>query len=51
MVASLHPLLPMFDRARSAGTPLVLATVVATRGSTYQKAGARMLVAPGGDAG
>jgi len=45
---SLHPLLPMFERAREAGSPLVLATVVATRGSTYRKAGAQMLIAAGG---
>lgn len=49
MVASLHPLLPLFERARTAGLPLVLATVVATRGSTYQKAGARMLIAADGE--
>jgi xanthine/CO dehydrogenase XdhC/CoxF family maturation factor len=45
---SLHQLLPMFDRARAGGLPLVLATVVATRGSTYRKAGAQMLIAQGG---
>ena len=38
----------MYERARSSGSPLVLATVVATRGSTYRKAGAQMLIAPGG---
>jgi xanthine dehydrogenase accessory factor len=44
----LHQLLPMYERARSGQWPLVLATVVATRGSTYRKAGAQMLIAPGG---
>ena len=45
---SLHHLLPMFARARADGTPLVLATVTATRGSTYRKAGAQLLIGPGG---
>jgi xanthine dehydrogenase accessory factor len=45
---SLQPLLPLYAQARAAGTPLVLATVVATRGSTYRKAGAQMLIAPDG---
>ena len=44
----MHQLLPMYERARSGQWPLVLATVVATRGSTYRKAGAQMLIAPGG---
>ncbi len=48
MDGSLHQLLPMFDRARASESPLVLATVVATRGSTYRKAGAQMLIGPGG---
>lgn len=38
----------MFERARAEGVALVLATVVATRGSTYRKAGAQMLIGPGG---
>ena len=38
----------MYERARAEGAPLVLATVVATRGSTYRKAGAQMLIGPGG---
>ena len=41
-------MLPMYERARAERTPLVLATVVATRGSTYRKAGAQMLIGPGG---
>ena len=44
----MHQLLPMFERARSERAPLVLATVVATRGSTYRKAGAQMLIGAGG---
>ena len=38
----------MYERARAEGAPLVLATVVATRGSTYRKAGAQMLIGSGG---
>ena len=38
----------MYERARAEGASLVLATVVATRGSTYRKAGAQMLIGPGG---
>jgi xanthine dehydrogenase accessory factor len=37
-----------FSAWREAGTPLVLATVYETRGSTYSKSGARMLIAEGG---
>ncbi|MGB7740016.1 MAG: NTP transferase domain-containing protein [Steroidobacteraceae bacterium] len=48
MDGSLHQLAPMYERARAEGAPLVLATVVATRGSTYRKAGAQMLIGPGG---
>jgi xanthine dehydrogenase accessory factor len=48
MDGSLHQLLPMYERARSAHEPLVLATVIATRGSTYRKAGAQMLIGRGG---
>ena len=44
----MHQLLPMYERARAAQDPLVLATVIATRGSTYRKAGAQMLIGPGG---
>jgi xanthine dehydrogenase accessory factor len=36
-------LLVDFRRARDAGEPLVLATIIATEGSTYRKAGARAL--------
>ena len=48
MDGSLHQLLPLYERARAGQDPLVLATVIATRGSTYRKAGAQMLIAPGG---
>ncbi len=48
MDGSLHQLLPMYERARAEQDPLVLATVIATRGSTYRKAGAQMLIGPGG---
>jgi xanthine dehydrogenase accessory factor len=38
-----------FRRLRADGLPLVLATVVDTAGSTYRKAGTRMLIAAGGE--
>lgn len=44
----MHQLVAMYERARVDGAPLVLATVVATRGSTYRKAGAQMLIGSGG---
>ena len=37
-------MLPLYERACAERAPLVLATVVATRGSTYRKAGAQMLI-------
>ena len=46
---SLHRLLPLYDRARLANEPLVLATVVRTGGSTYAKPGAHMLIASDGE--
>jgi xanthine/CO dehydrogenase XdhC/CoxF family maturation factor len=46
---SLHRLLPLFDRARAVGEPLVLATVIRTGGSTYAKPGAQMLIAADGE--
>jgi xanthine/CO dehydrogenase XdhC/CoxF family maturation factor len=46
---SLHRLLPLFERARGAGEPLVLATVIRTGGSTYAKPGAQMLIAADGE--
>jgi xanthine dehydrogenase accessory factor len=39
-----------FNRHRSAGSPLVLATIADTLGSTYRKAGAQMLIASDGSA-
>jgi len=46
---SFHRLLPLFERARAAGEPLVLATVIRTGGSTYAKPGAQMLIAVDGE--
>jgi xanthine/CO dehydrogenase XdhC/CoxF family maturation factor len=46
---SLHRLIPLFDRARQSGEPLVLATVIRTGGSTYAKPGAQMLIARDGE--
>lgn len=46
---SLHRLLPLFERARAAHEPLVLATVIRTGGSTYAKPGAQMLIAADGE--
>jgi len=46
---SLHRLLPLYDRARLAHEPLVLATVIRTGGSTYAKPGAQMLIAADGE--
>jgi xanthine dehydrogenase accessory factor len=48
MDVSLHPLLALYERARAEESPLVLATVVATLGSTYRKAGAQMLITADG---
>jgi len=42
-------LLQSFDAWRTAGEPLVLATVYETAGSTYSKAGHRILLAANGD--
>jgi xanthine/CO dehydrogenase XdhC/CoxF family maturation factor len=49
MESSLHRLLPLFESERAENRPLVLATVLATAGSTYRKAGAQMLIAAGGE--
>jgi xanthine dehydrogenase accessory factor len=46
---SLHRLIPLFERARVSGEPLVLATVIRTGGSTYAKPGAQMLIARDGE--
>jgi xanthine/CO dehydrogenase XdhC/CoxF family maturation factor len=44
--APLAPLLKDFRELQSRGEPCVLATVVATAGSTYRKTGAQMLIGP-----
>ncbi len=46
---SLSLLIEAFREFRSRLEPIVLATVVATEGSTYRKAGARMLITRGGE--
>ena len=48
METLLGPLLPLFDRERTAGRSLALAIVVHTAGSTYRKPGALMLIAHDG---
>lgn len=48
MDSTLPALRAFFARRRAQGEPLVLATVIATQGSTYRKAGARMLFARDG---
>jgi xanthine/CO dehydrogenase XdhC/CoxF family maturation factor len=45
----LGPLLPLFERERTAGKPLALGVLVETAGSTYRKPGALMLIASNGD--
>jgi xanthine dehydrogenase accessory factor len=47
--SSLAPLLPLFERERAAGRPLVLGVVLETAGSTYRKPGALMLIAENGE--
>ena len=46
---ALGPLLPLFERERNAGRALALGVLVHTSGSTYQKAGALILIAASGD--
>jgi xanthine/CO dehydrogenase XdhC/CoxF family maturation factor len=46
---SARSILQSFEAWRAAGTPLVLATVYETQGSTYSKAGHRILLAANGD--
>jgi xanthine/CO dehydrogenase XdhC/CoxF family maturation factor len=46
---SVRQILQSFDAWRAAGTPLVLATVYETVGSTYSKPGHRILIAADGD--
>jgi xanthine/CO dehydrogenase XdhC/CoxF family maturation factor len=49
MSVSLQRLLPLFERERAAGQPMVLATVVRTAGPTYSKPGAHMLITERGE--
>jgi xanthine dehydrogenase accessory factor len=49
MESSLAPLLPLYDRERAAGRPMVLGVVLETAGSTYRKPGALMLIASDGN--
>lgn len=49
MEATLGPLLPLFERERRAGRALALGVLVHTRGSTYRKPGALILIAGDGD--
>ncbi len=46
---SAHGLVRTFERWRRSGEPMVLATVYETIGSTYSKAGHRILIAANGD--
>ena len=46
---SVRQIIQSFDAWRAAATPLVLATVYETLGSTYSKAGHRILIAANGD--
>jgi xanthine/CO dehydrogenase XdhC/CoxF family maturation factor len=46
---SVRNILQSFDAWRARGEPLVLATVFETQGSTYSKAGQRILIAANGD--
>src|SRR5207249_4777427 len=46
---SVREIIRSFDAWRAAATPLVLATVYETLGSTYSKAGHRILIAANGD--
>src|SRR5882757_4068094 len=49
MESLLGPLLPLFERERTAGRTVVLGLLVDTAGSTYRKSGALMLIASNGD--
>lgn len=46
MDCSLQRLQRRFEQARASNESLVIATIVGTRGSTYRKAGAQILIAP-----
>jgi len=49
MESLLGPLLPLFERERAAGRAVALGVLVETKGSTYRKPGALMLIAANGD--
>ncbi len=49
MEGTFGPLLPLYERERSAGRALALGILVRTRGSTYRKAGALILMAADGE--
>ena len=49
MESLLGPLLPLFERERAAGRAVALGLLVETKGSTYRKPGALMLIAANGD--
>lgn len=49
MEATFGPLLPLFERERSAGRALALGVLLSTAGSTYRKPGALILIAANGD--
>jgi xanthine/CO dehydrogenase XdhC/CoxF family maturation factor len=48
MDSSVQELSETVRQARQSGTPLVLGTIVATRGSTYRKVGAQIVISPEG---
>ncbi len=47
--SSIAPLLPLFERERSAGRPVVLGVLLHTAGSTYRRPGALLLIAASGE--
>lgn len=49
MDSSIPQLIPAFLHEQAHGAPLVLATIVSTRGSTYRKAGAQILITAAGE--
>lgn len=49
MEAVIGPLLPLFERERTAGRALALGVLVDTAGSTYRKPGALILIAANGE--
>lgn len=49
MESSLAPLLPLFDRERTAGRAVALGVLLDTAGSTYRRPGALLLIADSGE--